>query len=121
VDRVSAVSLDRYWNLIGVPLFFVVLTFGIFVLYKIGPLQSAGQTILPALIASWKRVPRTLPAAAPTKPAAAPVAAAAAAAPKAPAAKAAGMGPSALAALAAARLRAGKGKGGPSGAAAAAP
>jgi hypothetical protein len=114
VDRVSAVSLDRYWNLIGVPLFFVVLTFGIFVLYKIGPLQSAGQTILPALIASWKRVPRTLPAAAPTKPAAAP-------APPAAAPKAAGIGSSALAALAAARLRAGKGKGGPSGAAAGAP
>lgn len=60
MDRTSAVSLDRYWNFIGVPLFFIVLSFGVYVLYKIGPLQSAGQSILPALIASWKRVPRTL-------------------------------------------------------------
>ena len=63
VDRTSAVSLHRYWNYIGVPLFFIVLCFGVFVLYSIGPLQSAGQAILPTLIASWKRVPRTLPAA----------------------------------------------------------
>lgn len=56
-DAVPEISLDRYWRWVGLPLFVVVMSFGIFVLFQVGGAQMAGTATVLSTIASLKERP----------------------------------------------------------------
>jgi len=42
----GSVSMDPYWNYVGTPLFFVVLTFGVYVLFALSNVQLISTSAL---------------------------------------------------------------------------
>ncbi len=71
------VSMDAYWNQVATPLFFIVLLFGIFVLFKVSPTQVVGSGSIAGMINVFRKGTMTYA----KKPVAAATAAAPAAAP----------------------------------------
>jgi len=55
----GSVSMDRYWNNIGTPLFFIVLGFGLFVLFSLSGIQTASPNAIFSIVA---RMPPPPPA-----------------------------------------------------------
>ena len=41
----SYVSMERYWNYVAVPFFFIILGFGAYVLFTLSPIQITGQSL----------------------------------------------------------------------------
>lgn len=39
MNESATVSMDRFWNIIAIPYFFIVMAFGIFVLFRVGNVQ----------------------------------------------------------------------------------
>ncbi len=67
----STVSLDRYWNRVGIPYFLFVIGFGLFVLFKVtGAGTYAGPSQIKAVISDILGRPVGAPAAAPVAAAA---------------------------------------------------
>ena len=56
-DSIPEISLDRYWRWVALPLFFFVMSFGIFVLFRVGGAQMAGTATVLSTIASLKERP----------------------------------------------------------------
>jgi len=55
----GSVSMDRYWNNIGTPFFFIVLGFGLFVLFSLSGIQTASPGAIFSIVA---RMPPPPPA-----------------------------------------------------------
>lgn len=66
MDEYTSVSLDRYWNYIGVPYFLLVLLFALFVLFRIGGATLSNENSIHRFMAQVKeqRLQRGGPAAA---------------------------------------------------------
>ena len=99
-DGTFVVSLDKYWMYVALPLFIYIMSFGIFVLFRVGGSQTADSPTVLSTIASLKDRPvffrerqiraRKLPA---------PISAPVAAAPGAPGSSAAAAAAAAAAAV----------------------
>ena len=55
----GSVSMDRYWNNIGTPFFFIVLGFGLFALFSLSGIQTADPSAIFSIVA---RLPPPPPA-----------------------------------------------------------
>ena len=68
----GSVSMDAYWNYVGTPLFFVVLTFAVYVLFALSDVQLISTSSLYEKVrAIGKRHSATVAPTAPAAPAAA--------------------------------------------------
>lgn len=50
MSQCGTVGMDRYWNYIATPLFFIVITFGIFALFNTSETQMIGTSALASVI-----------------------------------------------------------------------
>jgi hypothetical protein len=66
MDEYTSVSLDRYWNYIGVPYFLAVLVFALFVLFSVGGATLSSETSIQQFMRNLKQrqLQRGVPAAA---------------------------------------------------------
>ena len=65
----GSVSMDQYWNTVATPLLFIVISFGLFVLFQLSEIQVIGSTSVLGLVSSLQR-PGKLPVAPVAKPSA---------------------------------------------------
>ena len=51
----GSVSMDQYWNTVATPLLFIVISFGLFVLFQLSEIQVIGSTSVLGLVSSLQR------------------------------------------------------------------
>jgi hypothetical protein len=64
----GSVSMDQYWNTVATPLLFIVISFGLFVLFQLSEIQVIGSTSVLGLVSSLQRPGGKLPVAPVVKP-----------------------------------------------------
>ena len=64
----GSVSMDQYWNTVATPLLFIVISFGLFVLFQLSEIQVIGSTSVLGLVSSLQRPGGKLPVAPVAKP-----------------------------------------------------
>ena len=52
----GSVSMDRYWAYVGTPLFFIVVLFGLFVLFTLNPGQVAASAAVQRTLEEKQRL-----------------------------------------------------------------
>jgi len=70
MTQCGSVGMDRYWNYVATPLFFIVISFGLFALFSASDIQMIDSDSLKTVMAKFNKVSGSTPASTPASVAA---------------------------------------------------
>jgi hypothetical protein len=62
MSQCGSVGMDRYWNYIATPLFFIVIAFGMFALFTASDIQTIDTDSLKSVVAAFSSASGSTPA-----------------------------------------------------------